>query len=193
MQMIGRKELATAANDLELKSRKDDKQRVEDLQSNELPTLENKHELEHSVKAAELQSPAWDGGQMQEHAFSPPYQLEPELDVGAGAPLRSSDSQSHPQQTFSQPFESFEPVATELPSRQHEPASSRASSQTILSDTSTAVGSSSRIDELRAKREKIRTEKERLLKLQELDEMEATVHREIMEEEERTRVTGSPK
>ena len=55
------------------------------------------------------------------------------------------------------------------------------------------MGSSSRIDELKAKREKIRTEKERLLKLQELDEMEAAVHREIMEEEERAKRDGSPR
>jgi hypothetical protein len=62
------------------------------------------------------------------------------------------------------------------------------SSQTILSGTttSTTVGaSSSRIDELRAKRDRIRVEKERLLKLQELDEMEEAVQREMLEEQKR--------
>lgn len=70
---IARKELATAANDLELESPKRDEQPVEVIQSRELPTPANKHELEHSVTAAELQSPAWDDGQVQEQAFSPPY------------------------------------------------------------------------------------------------------------------------
>lgn len=38
------------------------------------------------------------------------------------------------------------------------------------------------MDELRAKRDKIRLGKERLLKLQELDEMEAAVQKEMLEE-----------
>ena len=183
-QIIARKELATSANDLELESPKEDEQPVERLQKPELPTPANKHELEHNFTAAELQSPAWDVGQVQDQAPSPPYQQEHELD--AGAPLQNPDSHPKPlpQQTFSQPFESFDPIATELPSTQEpEPASS----QTVLPDTSTAVGSSSRIDELKAKREKIRVEKERLLKLQELDELDAAVHREIMEEEARAK------
>lgn len=194
--MISRQELSTSANDLELESPIGDGKPVKVTQRSELPTPANKHELEHSVTAAELQRPAWDSGQVQEPAFRSPYPLEHELDANAGteAPLQNPDSHSYPlpQQTFSQPFESFEPVVTEVPSTQHEPVSLGASSQTILSDTSTAEGSSSQIDTLRAKREKIRVEKERLLKLQELDEMEALVNREIMEEE-RARGTGSPR
>ncbi|KFZ11322.1 hypothetical protein V502_07601 [Pseudogymnoascus sp. VKM F-4520 (FW-2644)] len=193
---IARQELSTAANDLELESPKGDGQPVEVMQRSELPTPANKHELEHSVTAAELQRPAWDSGPVQEPASGPLYQLEHELDAHAGteAPLQGPDSHSHPlpQQTFSQPFESSEPVFTELSSTQHESVSLGASSQSILSDTSTAEGGSSQIDTLRAKREKIRVEKERLLKLQELDEMEARVDREIIEEE-RARGTGSPR
>ena len=129
-QMINRKELATTANDLELESPKGDEQAVAVLGKGELPTPANKHELEHNVTAAELQSPAWDGGQMQERAFTPSHQAEHELD--AGAPVQPPDSQSNPHsQTFSQPFESFEPVAAELPTHR-EPASSQASSQTVL-------------------------------------------------------------
>ena len=191
-----RQELSTSANDLELESPKGDGKPVEVMQRSELPTPANKHELESSVTAAGLQSPAWDSGQVQEPAFRPLNLPEHELDAHAGteASLQSPDSHSNPlpQQTFSQPFESFEPVFTELSSTQHEPVSLGASSQSILSDTSTAEGGSSQIDTLRAKREKIRVEKERLLKLQELDEMEAIVNREIMEEE-RARGTGSPK
>jgi hypothetical protein len=55
----------------------------------------------------------------------------------------------------------------------------------VLSDTS-ASASSSRMDELRAKRDRIRVEKERLLKFQELDEMEAAVQREIQEEQRKS-------
>lgn len=191
-----RQELSTSANDLELESPKGDGKPLEVMQRSELPTPANKHELESSITTAGLQSPAWDSGQVQEPAFRPLNLPEHELDAHAGteASLQSPDSHSNPlpQQTFSQPFESFEPVFTELSSTQHEPVSLGAASQTILSDTSTAEGGSSQIDTLRAKREKIRVEKERLLKLQELDEMEAIVNREIMEEE-RTRGTGSPK
>jgi hypothetical protein len=49
------------------------------------------------------------------------------------------------------------------------------------------------MDELREKREKIRVEKERLLKLQELDELEAAVQREMLEEERRARGDVSPR
>ncbi|OBT90274.1 hypothetical protein VE02_01271 [Pseudogymnoascus sp. 03VT05] len=191
--MIARQELSTAANDLELESPKGDAQPGGAMQRSELPTPANM--LEHSATVAELQSPAWDSGQVQEPAFRPPNQLEHELDahVDTEGPLQSPDSHSHPlpQQTFSQPFESFEPAATKLLSTQHEPVSLGASGQTILSDTSTAEGSSSQIDTLLAKREKIRVEKERLLKLQELDEMEAMVNREILEE--RARGVGPPR
>jgi hypothetical protein len=51
---------------------------------------------------------------------------------------------------------------------------------------------SSKMDELRAKRDKIRVEKERLLKLQELDELEASVQREMLEEQRKARGNVSP-
>jgi hypothetical protein len=42
------------------------------------------------------------------------------------------------------------------------------------------------MEELRAKRDKIKAEKGRLLKLQELGEMEATVQREMLEEQRKS-------
>jgi hypothetical protein len=66
---------------------------------------------------------------------------------------------------------------------------SRATSETPLSEGA----SSSRTDELREKREKISVEKERLLKLQELGELEAAVQREMLEEERRARGDVSPR
>ncbi|KFY27500.1 hypothetical protein V491_00885 [Pseudogymnoascus sp. VKM F-3775] len=142
---IDRQKLSTSANGLELETPKRDGQSLAGMQRSELPTPANRHELDA-------------------HA-------------GTKAPLQSPNSHSHPppQQTFSQPFESFEPVATQLPNTQHEPVTLGASSQTIHLDTSTAEGSFSQIDTLLAKREKIRVEKERLLTLQELDEMEAII------------------
>jgi len=57
----------------------------------------------------------------------------------------------------------------------------------LLSDVSgRESGSSVRLEELRAKRDKIKAEKGRLLKLQELDEMEATVQREMLEEQRKS-------
>ena len=46
------------------------------------------------------------------------------------------------------------------------------------------------MEELRAKRDKIKVEKERLLMLQELDEMEATVQREMLEEQRKSMGKG---
>ncbi len=43
------------------------------------------------------------------------------------------------------------------------------------------------MEELRAKRDKIKVEKERFLMLQELDEMEATMQREMLEEQRKRR------
>jgi hypothetical protein len=43
------------------------------------------------------------------------------------------------------------------------------------------------MDELHVRRDKIQQEKERLLKLQELDKLEATVQKEILEEARRQR------
>lgn len=42
------------------------------------------------------------------------------------------------------------------------------------------------MEELRAKSERIKVEKERLLRLQELDEVEAAVQREMLEEQRKT-------
>ena len=57
----------------------------------------------------------------------------------------------------------------------------------MLSDVSgRESGSSVRMEELRAKRDKIKAEKGSLLKLQELDEMEATVQREMLEEQRKS-------
>jgi hypothetical protein len=64
---------------------------------------------------------------------------------------------------------------------------SSASGQTPLSDQSTSAGGCFRITELRVKHDKIRLEKERLLKLQELDELEASVQKKILEEARRER------
>ncbi|KAH8792318.1 hypothetical protein F5882DRAFT_487811 [Hyaloscypha sp. PMI_1271] len=130
------------------------------VQSKELPTTANDHELEGSP-TAELQSPA-----------------------------------QAPQQTFSQSFQplAIEPSVGSYGSKPegrvaHDALPSRATSETPLSDGA----SSSRMDELREKREKIRVEKERLLKLQELDELEAAVQREMLEEERRARGDVSPR
>ncbi|KAH8750883.1 hypothetical protein BGZ57DRAFT_934625 [Hyaloscypha finlandica] len=130
------------------------------VQSKELPTTANDHELEGSP-TAELQSPA-----------------------------------QAPQQTFSQPFQplAIEPSVGSYGSKPegrvaHDALPSRATSEKPLSDGA----SSSRMDELREKREKIRVEKERLLKLQELDELEAAVQREMLEEERRARGDVSPR
>ena len=61
------------------------------------------------------------------------------------------------------------------------------SSHTLLSDASgSGSGSSARTEKLRAKRDKSQVEKERLLMLQELDEMEATVQREMLEEQRKS-------
>jgi len=46
------------------------------------------------------------------------------------------------------------------------------------------------MDELGVKRDMIRVEKERLLKLQELDEMEAAVQREMQEEQRKSTGNG---
>lgn len=54
-----------------------------------------------------------------------------------------------------------------------------ASIQTPLSDQSKSAGGNSRMIELRVKHDRIRLEKEKLLKLQELDELEASVQKEI--------------
>jgi hypothetical protein len=130
------------------------------VQSKELPTTANDHELEGSP-TAELQSPA-----------------------------------QAPQQTFSQPFQplAIEPSVGSYGSKPegrvaHDALPSRPTSETPLSEGA----SSSRMDELREKREKIRVEKERLLKLQELDELEAAVQREMLEEERRARGDVSPR
>jgi hypothetical protein len=96
-----------------------------------------------------------------------------------------------PKQAFSRPFD---PMSLESNTESsHAPASSLAPFHSLLSDaTTTVAASSSRIDELRAKRDRIRVEKERLLKLQELDEMEAVVQREILEEQNKASGNVSP-
>ncbi|PMD19354.1 hypothetical protein NA56DRAFT_705519 [Hyaloscypha hepaticicola] len=101
------------------------------------------------------------------------------------------------QQTFSQPYQPSHdlvgifardesPADAEMTS-EPEPEPADVSSHTLLSDASgSGSGSSARMEELRAKRDKIKVEKERLLKLQELDEMEATVQREMLEEQRKS-------
>lgn len=54
-----------------------------------------------------------------------------------------------------------------------------------------ATGSSQKLDYLKEKMDKIRAEKERLQKLQELDELEAAVQKEIMDEQRKTIGSGS--
>jgi hypothetical protein len=128
-----------------------------------------------SVQRKELPTPAND------HEMDSSFQQSGEL---------QSESPVPQQTTFSQPFRPGlevveQPVGSDggLKSPRDE-APSRLSGQTVFSDSET-TGSSSRMEELRAKREKIRVEKERLLKLQELDEMEAAVQREMLEEQMR--------
>ena len=106
----------------------------------------------------------------------------------------SAEQSQAPRQTFSQPFQYINDAveldagshdgASEAIHTQHGPGSSRASSQTLASEMS-ASANPARMEELREKREKIRLEKERLLKLQELDEMEAAVQCEMLEEQRR--------
>jgi hypothetical protein len=154
---------------------------IRSIPRKELPTRANDLELDARPTAAELQGPALDRAQGPDNR---------ELETRPTATELRSSAWEVPKQTFSQPFQPLprasyvgghERAAEANAPPTHEPGSSRASSQTLLSDMSTDA-SSSRMDELRAKRDKIRTEKERLLKLQELDEMEAAVQREMLEE-----------
>jgi hypothetical protein len=97
-----------------------------------------------------------------------------------------------PRQTFSQPFSGpIDPYIGKLSevndADMPQQLASSASSIVPLAGQSTIAGTTSRMDELHAKRDKIQQEKERLLKLQELDELEATVQKEILEEARRQR------
>jgi len=131
------------------------------FQSEELSTPANNHELDAGPPVADPQNWELEQNQVPQQTFSQPYQPDYEAfgsDVGKGN------------------------GAAEAVAVQHEPDSSRVASEAVLSATSTSA-SSSRIDGLRAKRDKIKVEKERLLKLQELDEMDAAVQYEIREEQ----------
>jgi len=145
-------------------------EQIHSVQCEELSTPANNHGLDASPPVADLQSRELDPNQVPPQTFSQPYQPNYEAfgsDVGKGDD------------------------ATEVVAVQHEPDSSRIASPTVLSDTDLSTsGSSSRMDELRAKRDKIRAEKQRLLKLQELDEMEAAVQREIQEEQRKSTGKG---
>lgn len=100
-----------------------------------------------------------------------------------------------PQQTFSQPYlptheatevyDERKGKTTQVPHTQDGPwpESSSVLDQALLSETS---GSTSRMEELRAKSEKIKVEKERLLRLQELDEAQAALQREMQEEQRKS-------
>jgi hypothetical protein len=164
-------ELATPANTHEMSPTAE-----KPIQRKELPTLVNNHQL--GVSTSPTRSPTWEREVVPGGAFGHSYPSEQDPNQSpavAEPPLK---------QTFSQPFES-------VPIDPYIPDSSRASSQTLHSETNIAAGSTSRMDELRAKRDKIRLEKERLLKLQELDEMEAAVQKEMLEEARRAGGDGS--
>jgi hypothetical protein len=148
----------------------------------ELATRANDHELDTSPVVVEVQSQSWEG-QRQTQTTSQPFETENDNYEIHTSP---AVAEFPPKQTFSQPFDPMSLDSNVGSPKEPEP--SNASSQTILCDTttSTTVGaSSSRMDELRAKRDRIRVEKERLLKLQELDEMEEAVQREMLEEQKR--------
>ncbi|KAN0106813.1 hypothetical protein V8E51_009689 [Hyaloscypha variabilis] len=121
-----------------------------------------------------------------------------DLTTGRSSELDASSPQTeNAQRTFGQPYEpshDLEIFARDKESAADaditsEPESEPADfpSHTLLSDVSgRESGSSVRMEELRAKRDKIKAEKGRLLKLQELDEMEATVQREMLEEQRKS-------
>jgi hypothetical protein len=146
------------------------------IQRKELPSPANDHQL--GVSTSPTGSPTWDREVVPEEAFGHSYLNEQDPNQSPAV------AEPPPKQTFSQPFES-------VPIDPYIPDSSRASSQTLLSESNIAAGSTARMDELRAKRDKIRLEKERLLKLQELDEMEAAVQKEMLEEARRAGGDGS--
>ncbi len=146
------------------------------IQRKELPAPTNDHQL--GVSTTPMRSPTWDREVVPGGVFGHSYLNEQDPNQS------SAVAEPAPKQTFSQPIES-------VPIDPYTPNDSRASSQPLLSESNIAAGSTSRMDELRAKRDKIRLEKERLLKLQELDEMEAAVQKEMLEEARRAGRDGS--
>lgn len=133
------------------------------IQRKQLSIAADQHELDTCPPATEVQSGEWDQSRVLQQTFNQPYEAALEfLDGGKDQVAETALVQHEP-----------------------EPEPSLVSSQTVLSDASGSA-SSSRMEELKARREHIRVGKERLLKLQELDEMEAAVQREIQEEQKRS-------
>ena len=180
----------------------------------ELPTKSNTHEIDgqsmehmavkldekHSLSPHEIvpELPAENSMYGIQKDGSSTAAINHELDAsqsmvqGGGPELNQA-----PQQTFSPPYlatdESVEvdreskDKASEVSHTQDAPPpeSSGVSNQALTSETSEAE-SFSRMEELQAKIEKIKVVKERLLKLQELDKMEAAVQREMQEEQRKS-------
>lgn len=167
-------ELATPANTHELSPTVTSPE----MQTTELATRANDHELDTSSAPAEQQSLARNESRVQQ--------------ILGQSNLPPAVAELPPKQTFSQPFSTptdpyiVSPLEGEGTNMPHEQASST-SSPNMPSGQNTSAGGSSRMDELHAKRDKIRLEKERLLKLQELDDLEASVQKEILEEARRER------
>ncbi len=148
----------------------------EPIQRKELSTPADDQHL--GVSTSPTRSPTWDREVVPEGAHGHSYRNEQDPNQNPAV------AEPPPKQTFSQPFES-------VPIDPYIPDSSQAFSQTVLSEPDIAADSTARMDELRAKRDKIRVEKERLLKLQELDEVEAAVQKELLEEARRAGGDGS--
>lgn len=203
--MVQRKELAALANTHELSSTA-----ISPVtERKKLDAKADDHELpvDTTPTTVELQNRSWDGDQdgVSQQTFGQPYQPNELESYPVAAELQGPEvAEPPPKQTFSQPFKSLsiDPYgesynqsaesgsgAADVP---QELESYRASIQTLLSDTGVSTRGSSKMDELRARRDKIRVEKERLLKLHELDELEASVRREMLEEQRKARVNVSP-
>jgi hypothetical protein len=178
----------------------------------ELPTASNTHGKDGQHIGYEVSEKL-----EEKHKISPLAEVVPELPAEnpthyvpqkrISGLTRNSELDASPtqhgntQQTFSQPYQPSHdlvgifardesPADAEITS-EPEPEPADVSSHTLLSDASgSGSGSSARMEELRAKRDKIKVEKERLLMLQELDEMEATVQREMLEEQRKSMGKG---
>jgi CFEM domain len=175
----------------------------------ELPTIYNTHEIEGKKTGYELMAGGEEIGRGADLAVLPELPTDTEKEKAtdnvetqdtsereAGGQERDLNEIQVPKTTFSQPYPAdcegleFNPEINkgdaEIEHTKHEQEISTVSEEIVLPDGGGSSETFSVMEELRARRGKIIAEKERLFKLQELDEMEAEVQREIIEEQRKS-------
>ncbi|KAH8685563.1 hypothetical protein BGZ60DRAFT_395463 [Tricladium varicosporioides] len=162
----------------------------------EMGTPANVHEIGatrgQSVKKSGVVMPPELGGDDQ--SKKPESTMPPELGVTAEITVSELPAESAiPREGISTPTQKTDsnlPPAEIVFGQFAKPGADETASR-VSGSSDNAAGSSQKLDYLKEKMDKIRAEKERLQKLQELDELEAAVQKEIMDEQRKTLGSGS--